>query len=113
MPAVGIHRPPVKTGITVRFEEHLDLVRGKRVGLIANPTSLDSHLVSESEFYPAHHVKLVALYGPEHGVQAMPRQARPCRPISTKVTSCRFSVVRETSQLSRENSRSLTAPGVA
>jgi uncharacterized protein YbbC (DUF1343 family) len=63
-------RPPVKLGVEVLFEKHLDLIRGKRVGLITNPTGVDSHLNSDIELFRAHlDVKLVALYGPEHGVR--------------------------------------------
>jgi len=46
------------------------LVRGKHVGLITNPTGLDSHLDSIIELFRAQPgVQLVALYGPEHGVR--------------------------------------------
>ena len=69
MKTTATSRPPVKLGITVLFEKQVELVRGKRVGLIANPTSLDSHLESDIELFRAHRVKLVALYGPEHGVR--------------------------------------------
>ena len=63
-------RPPVKLGIEVLFEKYPDLVRGKHVGLITNPTGLDSKLDSIVEIFRAHpEVKLTALYGPEHGVR--------------------------------------------
>jgi uncharacterized protein YbbC (DUF1343 family) len=63
-------RPPVKLGDEVLFEKHLDLIRGKHVGLITNPTGLDSHLDSIIERFRAQlGVELVALYGPEHGVR--------------------------------------------
>ena len=63
-------RPPVKPGVEVLFAKHLDLIRGKRVGLITNPTGVDRHLDSIVELFRAHpDVKLVALYGPEHGVR--------------------------------------------
>ena len=63
-------RPPVKLGVEVLFEKHPDLVRGKRVGLITNPTGLDSHLDSIIDRFRAEPgVTLVALYGPEHGVR--------------------------------------------
>ena len=62
--------PPVKTGVEVLFAKHLDLIRGKRVGLITNPTGVDSQLDSIIEMFRSHpDVKLVALYGPEHGVR--------------------------------------------
>lgn len=63
-------RPPVKLGDEVLFEKQLDLIRGKRVGLITNPTGMDSKLDSIIERFRAEpDVKLVALYGPEHGVR--------------------------------------------
>jgi hypothetical protein len=63
-------RPPVKLGDEVLFEKRLDLIKGKHVGLITNPTGLDSHLDSIIErFRACSDTKLVALYGPEHGVR--------------------------------------------
>ena len=63
-------RPPVKPGLEVLLEKHLDLIRGKRVGLITNPTGVDSKLDSAIELLRAQPgVQLVALYGPEHGVR--------------------------------------------
>jgi uncharacterized protein YbbC (DUF1343 family) len=60
----------MKLGVDVLFEKHLDLIRGKRVGLITNPTGVDRALVSIVErFRAAPGVKLTALYGPEHGVR--------------------------------------------
>lgn len=70
MPKKSSARPPVKLGVEVLFEKHFDLVRGKHVGLITNPTGLDSRLDSIIELFRAHpDVKLIALYGPEHGVR--------------------------------------------
>jgi uncharacterized protein YbbC (DUF1343 family) len=63
-------RLPVKLGVEVLFEKHPELVRSKNVGLITNPTGLDSQLDSIIEIFRAHpEVKLTALYGPEHGVR--------------------------------------------
>ena len=63
-------RPPVKLGDEVLFEKHLDLIRGKHVGLITNPTGLDGQLNSVIDLFRAQKdVQLVALYGPEHGVR--------------------------------------------
>jgi uncharacterized protein YbbC (DUF1343 family) len=63
-------RPPVKLGVEVLFEKHPDLIRGKRVGLITNPTGMDSHLDSIIDRFRAQPgVTLVALYGPEHGAR--------------------------------------------
>ncbi len=60
----------VKPGVEVLLAERLDLIRGKRVGLITNPTGVTSQLVSTIDALHAHpEVKLVALFGPEHGVR--------------------------------------------
>src|SRR5688572_22776469 len=60
----------MKLGVEVLFEKHRDRVRGKRVGLITNPTGVDRALRSIIERFRADpEVSLVALYGPEHGVR--------------------------------------------
>jgi uncharacterized protein YbbC (DUF1343 family) len=60
----------VKPGVEVFLEKHLDLVKGKRVGLITNPTGTDAALRSTIDlFRAAPGIDLVALYGPEHGVR--------------------------------------------
>src|SRR5580693_7207206 len=66
----GSSQPVVKLGVEVLFEKHLDLIRGKRIGLITNPSGVDSHLDSIVELFRSQpDVHLVALYGPEHGVR--------------------------------------------
>lgn len=60
----------VQTGIEVLVEQNFEPLRGKRVGLITNPTGVDSKLKSTIDIlYEAAGVNLVALYGPEHGVR--------------------------------------------
>ncbi len=60
----------VKTGIEVLRESNFKILQGKRVGLITNPTGVDSQLKSTVDILnEAPGVKLVALYGPEHGVR--------------------------------------------
>ena len=60
----------VKTGIDVLRERGFEPLRGKRVGLITNPTGVDSRLRSTIDIlHAAAGVQLVALYGPEHGVR--------------------------------------------
>ncbi|MGE5410629.1 MAG: exo-beta-N-acetylmuramidase NamZ domain-containing protein [Clostridiales bacterium] len=62
--------PKVKTGIEVLRDKHFDILKGKRVGLITNPTGVDKDLKSTVDIlFEASEVKLVALYGPEHGVR--------------------------------------------
>ena len=60
----------IKTGIEVLKEQRFRPLRGKRVGLITNPTGVDNTLRSTIDLlYEAPDVQLVALYGPEHGVR--------------------------------------------
>jgi uncharacterized protein YbbC (DUF1343 family) len=69
LPAAG-RGPVVKLGVEVFLESRLDLVKGKRVGLITNPTGVDRRLRSSADLLKeAKAVRLVALYGPEHGVR--------------------------------------------
>ena len=59
-----------QTGIEVLLHDRLDLVHGKNVGLITNPTGVNRELVSDVDLL-AHTpgVHLVALFGPEHGIR--------------------------------------------
>lgn len=60
----------VRPGVEVFLAERLDLVAGKRVGLVTNPSGVDRNLESTAGlFHRAAGVKLTALYGPEHGVR--------------------------------------------
>jgi uncharacterized protein YbbC (DUF1343 family) len=61
---------PVKPGVEVLLEKRLDIIQGKRIGLITNPSGVDSKLRSTVDLLRAvPGVKLVALYAPEHGVR--------------------------------------------
>ncbi len=63
-------RTMVKLGVDVFFERHLDLVKGKKVGLITNPSGVNGRLQSTIDLFRDHPgVELAALYGPEHGVR--------------------------------------------
>ncbi len=65
-----VAQPKVKPGIEVLRERKFDILRGKRVGLITNPTGVDSRLKSTVDIlFEASDVRLVALFGPEHGVR--------------------------------------------
>ena len=63
-------KPVVKTGIEVLRERDFQELKGKRVGLVTNPSGVDCRLRSSIDIlYNAPEVNLVALYGPEHGVR--------------------------------------------
>jgi len=60
----------VKTGLEILKEQNFSPIKGKRVGLITNPTGVDRNLQSTVDlFFHSQEFKLVALYGPEHGVR--------------------------------------------
>ena len=60
----------VRPGVEVLRSRDFDILVGKRVGLVTNPSGVDSELVSTVDIlYNAPGVELVALYGPEHGVR--------------------------------------------
>jgi len=61
---------PVKPGIDVLIEKQLDLIKGKRVGLITNQTGFTATLKSTIDaLNELPDVELVASFGPEHGVR--------------------------------------------
>ena len=60
----------VETGIEQLVKSDFGILKGKRVGLVTNPTGVDRNLRSTVDIlFNAPDVKLVALYGPEHGVR--------------------------------------------
>jgi uncharacterized protein YbbC (DUF1343 family) len=62
--------PLVKPGIDVLVEDHLDLIEGKRIGLITNPSAVGADLRSSIDILAnTPGVNLVALFGAEHGVR--------------------------------------------
>ena len=65
-----VPRPVVRPGLEVLLRDSLQLVRGKRVGLITNHTAVTSTGVSAIDaLHGAPDVRLVALYAPEHGLR--------------------------------------------
>ncbi len=68
--SVSVRAGKVKTGLEVLISQDFAQLKGKRVGLITNPTGVDRNLQSTVDlFFHAREFKLVALYGPEHGVR--------------------------------------------
>lgn len=60
----------VKPGIDVLRDHQFDLLKGKRVGLVTNPTGVTADLEPTIDALAnAPGVQLVALYAPEHGVR--------------------------------------------
>lgn len=60
----------VKIGAEVLLEKHLDLIRGKKIGIVTNHTGVlpdGRHIVDVLN--RIQDVKIVALFGPEHGIR--------------------------------------------
>lgn len=59
----------VRFGIDVLEDDGFKQLAGKRVGLVANPAAVDAQLRATSDVLAnAKEVKLVCLFGPEHGI---------------------------------------------
>ncbi len=60
----------IKLGLEVLLAERLDLLRGARVGLICNPTSVNHQWQHAADLLHAHPaVNLTTLFGPQHGIR--------------------------------------------
>ena len=68
-PPTPTRAPVVRTGLDVVLTDSLGVLRGKRVGLITNHTGIDAERRRNIDLlFHAAGVKLVALFGPEHGI---------------------------------------------
>jgi len=78
VPAGGARAPLVACGIDVLRGRGFDPLRGKRIGLITNPSGCDRRLTPTARILAeADGVTLAALFGPEHGIDAaLPDGAR-------------------------------------
>ncbi len=62
-------KPKVELGVD-RLMANPEILAGKRVGLITNPTGIDANMTSIVDlFHNSDDFELTALYGPEHGVR--------------------------------------------
>jgi len=71
IPIMGFNQTVrVKTGIEMLRESGFSVLKQKKVGLITNPTGVDSKLQSSIDIiFQSKACSLVALFGPEHGVR--------------------------------------------
>jgi uncharacterized protein YbbC (DUF1343 family) len=61
---------PVRTGLEVLLDNPPEALRGKRIGLITNPTGVGPDLRSDVDLLLGRRdLRLVALFGPEHGIR--------------------------------------------
>src|SRR6266705_6926431 len=65
----------VELGIDVLEQSNYSMLRGKRVGLITNQTSIDSH-GNRTRVLLRQHCNLIALCTPEHGLDGKEKAGR-------------------------------------
>jgi uncharacterized protein YbbC (DUF1343 family) len=60
----------IRLGLEVLLEEKLDLLRGARVGLICNPSTVNHQYQHAADLLHAHpEINLTTLFGPQHGIR--------------------------------------------
>jgi uncharacterized protein YbbC (DUF1343 family) len=60
----------ITLGLEIFLAEKLELVAGKRVGLICNPTTVDHAFHHAADLFHQHpEISLTALFGPQHGIR--------------------------------------------
>ncbi len=77
----------VKTGLDVWAAHSFRALRGRRVGAIVNPTSVDAHFQHLADLLSqAEGVSLLALFGPEHGIRGEAQYMEPVEQARDAVT---------------------------
>ncbi|HEY8426608.1 MAG TPA: DUF1343 domain-containing protein [Limnochordales bacterium] len=74
---VESRRTTVRNGIDVLLEQQAALLKGRRVGLITNPTGTTRTLRSTVDALLDAGVQVRALFGPEHGLRGALQDGRP------------------------------------
>ena len=75
-PTSELAEAKVRPGISVLMSDSLDLIRGKRIGLLTNQTGINEHGTSDIELLRDKRardakVNLVQLFSPEHGLRGL------------------------------------------
>src|SRR3954466_8170961 len=64
------NRKPIKLGIERLLDERIDLLRGKRVGLVCNQASVDHSFRHVADLFHEHpEINLTTVFGPQHGIR--------------------------------------------
>ena len=64
----------VRIGLETLLESKLDLLKGSRVGLIVNPSSINARFEHAADLFHQHpQINLTALFGPQHGIRGEPQ----------------------------------------
>ncbi|MBO0790997.1 MAG: DUF1343 domain-containing protein [Ktedonobacteraceae bacterium] len=101
----------VQTGLEVFLEQGLPQIDGQPVGLITNYTGVNRKLRSSAELlHASKHVRLRALFGPEHGILGNAQDALPIEGSVDQRTGLPvYSLYGETEKPTRESLKGLSA----
>ncbi len=68
----------MRTGVEILYSDRRDLIAGRKVGLVVNPTSVNKDLESTVDVWAADPgIELTRLFGPEHGVRGDAQDMEP------------------------------------
>ncbi len=67
----------VKTGLDILVHQRRELVRGRRVGLVTHPAAVRPDLTGALDALRSASVQVVALFGPEHGLDGAAADGTP------------------------------------
>ena len=60
----------MKLGLEILFDSHLETLKGKRIGLVVNPTSVDHSFAHAADTFADYkEFQLTTLFGPQHGIR--------------------------------------------
>ena len=76
----------VRCGLDVLIEQQLDVIRGKRIGLVTNHSSVTRQLDHAVDVLMNLGIQVAALFAPEHGVRGEAPAGKPV-PNSTDLRS--------------------------
>jgi uncharacterized protein YbbC (DUF1343 family) len=78
----------VKSGLDVFLQRHKNLLFGKRIAIVANPSSINSEYQSIVDvFYAEKRWQLAALFGPEHGLRGEMQDQELCETYRDSLTN--------------------------
>ncbi len=65
-----LQRKTVKLGLEKILDEQINLLKGKRIGLVCNPASVNHQYQHAADlFYENKQINLTTLFGPQHGIR--------------------------------------------
>jgi uncharacterized protein YbbC (DUF1343 family) len=88
-PTYELAQEKVRPGISVLLRDSMELIRGKKIGLLTNHTGIDEHSVSDIDLLRGDlakkaNVNLTVLFAPEHGIRGTEDREGLANSVDTK-----------------------------